>query len=195
VSGGRFVLGLGAGWNEPEFRAFGFPFDHVVSRFEECFEIIRRLLAGERVTFEGRFVTVEDAVVLPSPSRRIPLMVGSTGERMLSLTLPHVDAWNTWFTRYGNTAEGFARVNAQIDAACQRAGRERGEVARSACVLVAVDGGGDRPHDVPPVPAARLGEHLRELAQAGADEAILLVDPITERSVRHLGTLVAAERP
>ncbi|MDQ3307126.1 MAG: LLM class flavin-dependent oxidoreductase, partial [Actinomycetota bacterium] len=68
ISGGRFVLGLGAGWSETEFRAFGVPFDHRASRFIESFEIIRRLLAGERVTFEGRFERVRDAVLLPRPT-------------------------------------------------------------------------------------------------------------------------------
>ena len=53
ISGGRLVLGLGAGWNEREFRAFGLPYDHRVSRFEESFEIVRRLLAGERVTLRA----------------------------------------------------------------------------------------------------------------------------------------------
>src|SRR5438477_12960015 len=60
LSGGRFVLGLGAGWNEVEFRSFGIPFDRLVSRFEGSFEIIRRLVAGERVSFAGRFQQVED---------------------------------------------------------------------------------------------------------------------------------------
>jgi alkanesulfonate monooxygenase SsuD/methylene tetrahydromethanopterin reductase-like flavin-dependent oxidoreductase (luciferase family) len=74
VSGGRFVLGLGAGWNEVEFRAFGLPFDHRVDRFEEAFTIVRRLLDGERVTLEGRFHQVNDAELLPRPERRPPLM-------------------------------------------------------------------------------------------------------------------------
>src|SRR5438876_6988892 len=65
VSGGRLVLGIGAGWNETEFRAFGIPYDRRVSRFEEAFEIVRRLLAGERLTFSGRFYAVEDALLLP----------------------------------------------------------------------------------------------------------------------------------
>src|SRR5215217_2754242 len=67
VSAGRLVLGIGSGWNDVEFRAFGFPLDHRVSRFEEAFEIVRRLLAGEQVTFAGKFFAVEDAVVLPPP--------------------------------------------------------------------------------------------------------------------------------
>src|SRR5436190_19694683 len=112
VSGGRLVLGVGAGWNEAEFRAFGVPFDHRVGRFEEAFEIVRRLVAGERVSVAGRFLTVDDAVLLPKPSRRIPLMIGSNGERVLDIALPHVAIWNTWFDGYGNTPAGFESLNA-----------------------------------------------------------------------------------
>jgi alkanesulfonate monooxygenase SsuD/methylene tetrahydromethanopterin reductase-like flavin-dependent oxidoreductase (luciferase family) len=185
VSGGRLILGIGAGWNEAEFRAFGFPFDRRVSRFAESFEVIRGLLAGDRVTFSGAYVSVEDAVLLPRPARRVPLMVGVNGERILSIALPHADAWNTWYSRYGNTVDGFATVNEKVSAICERVGRDGREVERSACVLVAVDGGaGERPHDVPPVEPVVLSTHLRELAAADADEAILVVDPITERSVR-----------
>ena len=132
ISGGRFVLGLGAGWNEEEFRAFGIPFDHRVSRFEESFEIIRRLLAGGRVTLHGRFVEADDAVLLPRPAESPRLVIGSNGPRMLAATLPHVDAWNTWYDGYGNTADGFAELNDRITAAARDAGREPGDVERSA---------------------------------------------------------------
>jgi alkanesulfonate monooxygenase SsuD/methylene tetrahydromethanopterin reductase-like flavin-dependent oxidoreductase (luciferase family) len=191
VSGGRFTFGIGAGWNEAEFRAFGFPFDRLASRFEESFEVVRRLLAGEVVTFSGEFHRVEDAVLLPRPARRVPLMVGSNGARMLAAALPHVDAWNTWYSGYGNTSDGFAKLNAEIDAACVRVGRRPREVRRTACVLVTVGAGGERPHDVAPVAAARLAAHLKELRDAGLDEAILVVDPVTERSVREIAQLIA----
>jgi probable F420-dependent oxidoreductase len=184
ISGGRFVLGLGAGWNETEFRAFGFPFDHLASRFEESFEIVRRLLSGERVSLAGRFHAVDDAVLLPPPARRVPIIVGSHGTRVLSLTLPHVDGWNTWYDWHGNTAEGFAKRNTEIDELCVRAGREPRDVRRSACVLVALENGGERSHNARPVRPEQLRSHLRELAEAGADEAVLVVDPITERSIR-----------
>jgi hypothetical protein len=69
VSGGRFVLGLGAGWNETEYRAFGLPYDHRVSRFEESFGIVRRLVAGERATLAGRFWQGEGAAA-PAVSAR-----------------------------------------------------------------------------------------------------------------------------
>ena len=191
ISGGRFTLGLGAGWNEPEFRAFGFPFDHTVSRFEESFEIVRRLLAGEHVTFKGDFHAVDDAVLLPPPRRTVPIMLGSNGPRMLGIALPHIDAWNTWFTSYGNTVEGFANLRGDIDGACVKAGRDPAELIHSACVLVRVgDGAGERPDDVPPVPIKGLAAHLQLLAEAGADEAILVLDPIDERSTRQVANAI-----
>ena len=200
VSAGRLVLGLGAGWNEVEYRAFGLPYDHRVSRFGESFEIVRRLLAGERVTFAGRFWQADDAVLLPPPAGRVPLMVGSNGERMLSITLPHVDAWNTWYADYGNTADGFAALNARITAAAERAGRDPEEIARSACVLVELEPGAvERPHSDPGAIPVGGGEgevaaHLADLAEAGADEAILILRPITERSIRNLAGALARLR-
>jgi len=194
VSGGRLVLGLGAGWNETEYRAFGLPYDHRVSRFEESFEIVRRMLAGERVTLAGRFWSAEDLVLLPPPERRIPLMIGSNGERMLSIALPHVDWWNTWYSSYGNTVEGFAELNGRIFEAADRVGRDPGEIARSAAVLVELDSEAVmRPHsdtDSPPVGLEALTSHLGALAEAGADEAILILRPIDEASIRAVGAVL-----
>jgi alkanesulfonate monooxygenase SsuD/methylene tetrahydromethanopterin reductase-like flavin-dependent oxidoreductase (luciferase family) len=196
VSGGRFVLGLGAGWNETEYRAFGLPYGHRVSRFEESLEIVRRLLAGERVTFAGRFWQAEDAVILPPPPDRIPLMIGSNGERMLAASLPYVERWNTWYEWYGNTVDGFVELNVRISAAAQRAGRDPVEIERSACVLVELDSEAvQRPHSdegVTPVAPDDLVAHLQALEQAGADEAILILRPITESSIRTLGPLLPA---
>jgi probable F420-dependent oxidoreductase len=189
ISAGRFVLGLGAGWNREEFAAFGLPYDHRVSRFEEAFAIIRGMLAGERVDARGRYHDAEDALLLPPPRRRVPVMIGSNGPRMLSIALPHADAWNTWYDGYGNSADGFAALNARISDAAQRAGRDPAGIARSACVLVALDGAVERSAD-PEAPAIRpeaLADHLARLAQAGADEAILVADPITEDSIVRLG--------
>jgi probable F420-dependent oxidoreductase len=191
VSGGRLVLGIGAGWNETEFRAFGIPFDRRVSRFEEAFEIVRRLVAGERVTFHGRFHEVEEAVLLPPPARRIPVMIGANAPRMLSIALPHVASWNTWYTHYGNTPEGFAQLDANVSDVAERAGRDPATLERSACVLVSAGATDERPETAPPVEAERLADHLRELADAGADEAILVVSPITEASICELGTAVS----
>jgi alkanesulfonate monooxygenase SsuD/methylene tetrahydromethanopterin reductase-like flavin-dependent oxidoreductase (luciferase family) len=184
LSGGRFVLGLGTGWNEVEFRAFGIPFDHRVARFEEAFEIVRRLLAGERVSFDGSYHRVDDAVLLPPPARRVPLLVGTTGPRVMAAAGRHVDWWNCWYSWYGNTPAGFAELSSRFE----------GGFKRSACVLVTVDGGrGERPleEDAPPVDARHVRRHLDELAAAGADEAILVLDPIDERAVREVAAALA----
>jgi len=199
VSGGRLVLGLGAGWNETEFRAFGVPFDHRASRFEESFEIIRRLLAGERVTFEGRFERVHDAVLLPRPVPPPPLMIGSTGERVLRHALAHADAWNIWYDWFGNTPGGFARENERVSRLVREAGREPSAVLRSATVFVTLrHGERDRPHtdDAPPLAGSpvSIARGLEALAEAGVEEAILVVSPITEPAIRALGDTLAALR-
>jgi probable F420-dependent oxidoreductase len=196
VSGGRFVLGLGAGWNEDEFRAFGIPFDHRVSRFEEAFAIVRGMLAGERVTLHGRFHDADDVVLLPPPPSPPPLMIGSNGPRVLSIALPHAHAWNTWWDSYGNTAEGFAALNERVSAAAREAGRAPEDIERSACALVVLDrSAGERPlePDAPPLEGTpeQIAARVRELGEAGADEVILVASPITERSIRSLGEVVA----
>jgi probable F420-dependent oxidoreductase len=197
VSEGRFVLGLGAGWNEAEYRAFGLPYDRRVSRFEESFTIVRTLLAGERATLAGRFWQADDAVLLPTPMHSPPLMIGSNGPRMLAIALPHVDAWNTWYEGFGNTPDGFARLNERISSAARDAGRDPAEIERSACVLVRLGlDSAERPHspDAPALhgPPERIAATLREFGEAGADEVIIVADPITESSVQELAEVVGA---
>ena len=189
ISDGRLVVGVGAGWNETEFRAFGLPFDARVARFAEAFEVVRRLLARERVTLHGRFHDVDGAVLLPPPRRRPPLMIGTRGRRLLELTLPYVDAWNTWYDWYGNAPARFGELNREIDELAAAAGREPSEIARSACVFVVRDEGvGERTLDPAAPPVERdLAEHLHRLAIEGADQAILVVDPINEESIRAVG--------
>src|SRR6266700_7582998 len=98
VSGGRLVLGLGAGWYDPEYLAFGFPAGHRVARFEESLQIIGPLLRGERLTFAGRYHQLRGAVLLPPPGRPIPILVAGHRPRLLRLTARYADAGNTaWF--------------------------------------------------------------------------------------------------
>ena len=197
ISDGRLVLALGAGWNEAEFRAFGFPFDRRASRFEESFEVIRRLVGGERVTLHGEHVHVDDAVLLPPPARRPRLMVGSTGRRVLTAALPHVDIWNTWFDWYGNAPEGFAARSQEIDEIALSVGRDPSEIERSACMLVSLDPSfGERPSDphAPPVTGSPddVAGAIRAMSEAGADEVILVLDPITEASIASMRTTLTA---
>lgn len=196
ISGDRLMLGVGAGWNEPEFRAFGVPFDHRVARFEESFDAIRRLLAGERVTARGRFVELDDAVLYPRIARPPRLMIGSTGERVLRATLPWVDAWNAWGPWCGNDPDGFARENARVSVLARAAGRDPAAVRRSVCVYAEVDiAPGERAfeEDAPPLTGGPLGiaEGLHAFGEAGADEVILVLNVVTERSIRALGDSLA----
>ncbi|HET6817779.1 MAG TPA: LLM class flavin-dependent oxidoreductase [Mycobacteriales bacterium] len=197
ISEGRLVLGLGAGWNETEFRAFGVPYDRRGSRFVVAFEEIRRLLAGERVTTSSDAGGLHDAVLLPRPGTPPALMVGSTGERVLRATLPHVDGWNIWYDWFGNAPDGFARENDRVTSLLRDVGRAPAEVWRSATVLVALDDTrSSRPisAETPPVSgsAERITEQLQAFAAAGVDEAILVLSPITEKSIRALAPVVAA---
>ena len=192
ISDGRLILGLGAGWNEPEYRAFGFPFDHRFSRFEEAFTILRTLLGEGEIDFDGDYYSLRDCRLVP-PARpdRPPLLVGSTGPRMLRLTLPFVDMWNVWHAWYGNTPEGFAAENAEVDEACRDVGRDPAEVVRSTTLHWQFPGGSGRPAGNPDRPVAapytgdadRLAETLNTYAAKGADHVQLVLDPITTDSV------------
>ncbi|WP_412542579.1 LLM class flavin-dependent oxidoreductase [Longispora sp. K20-0274] len=98
ISAGRLTLGVGAGWYDAEYDAFGYPTDRRGGRFAEALEILVPLLRGETVTFEGRHHRADGAVLLPPPARRIPLLIGGFRPRMLRLTARYADAWNTaWY--------------------------------------------------------------------------------------------------
>ena len=100
VAGGRLILGLGCGWHEPEYEAFGYPFDHRVGRFEEALRIIVPLVHGERVTFDGSRTQVHEAAILPPPMR--PDCRSSSPRRAsgCSASRPSSRTWQTaWFGR------------------------------------------------------------------------------------------------
>lgn len=194
ISGGRFVLGLGAGWNQTEFDAFGIPFDRRAARFEEALAVIGPLVEGRRVTHHGTFHDVEDAVLSPAPSRPVPLMIGSVGERVLRAALPTATWWNTWFDWFGNSAEGFATLNGRISRLCDDVGRDQTTLRRSACLLVVTDptaGERPRPVDYSAATVADVRARVREMHHAGADEVILVSDPIDSRSIRVLAEALA----
>jgi alkanesulfonate monooxygenase SsuD/methylene tetrahydromethanopterin reductase-like flavin-dependent oxidoreductase (luciferase family) len=200
ISGGRFVLGLGAGWNETEFRAYGFPYDHRVERFEEAFTIIRTLLRDGAIDFDGQWYQVRDCELLPRGPRPggPPLMVGSKGPRMLRATLPYVASWNVWFADTGNRPAGVPRLRELVDATCREVGRDPAEVERTVAVLVRLPGGagrlqGDTANDpTPPLEGspAEIAEVLRGFATEGIGHVQLVVDPITLTSIQALGPVL-----
>ena len=196
ISGGRFVLGLGAGWNETEFRAFGIPFDHRIDRFEEAFTIIRGLLRDGAIDFEGRYYSARDCELVPrgpTPGGP-PLLIGSTGPRMLAITAPHVDAWNAWYADTDNSPDGVAPLRERVDAACRAAGRDPAEIDRTVAVLVRLSGGSGRVQGnySPQAPKALSGPpeaiaaDLRRYAAEGISEVQLVLDPISQASIDEL---------
>lgn len=199
ISGGRLVLGLGAGWNETEFAAFGFPFDRRISRFAEAFTIIRTLLREGAIDFAGEFYTVRDCELAPRPRPGgPPLMIGSTGPRMLEIAAPHVDAWNAWFDAFGNRPAGIAALRDRVDAAARAAGREPAAIERTVAVMVRLPGGRGRVQgDVaqsaqPPVEgsAEEIAATLRAFAAEGIAHVQLVVDPITLASIEALAPVL-----
>ncbi len=201
LSAGRLVVGLGAGWNEVEYRAFGFPYDRRVSRFEEAFTIVRRLLAGETVDFEGRYYRTEACELKPASLRPggPPLMVGSMGPRMLGITLPHVQRWNAWYAWFGNTPQGLTPILRRVDEAAAAAGRDPAEITRTAAILVELPGGRGRAHGdegrgetVPLRGSANdLAEALARFAEVGIAHVQLVVDPINIESIERCAEVLA----
>jgi alkanesulfonate monooxygenase SsuD/methylene tetrahydromethanopterin reductase-like flavin-dependent oxidoreductase (luciferase family) len=141
-SGGRLILGIGAGWNEAEYTAFGYPFDHRVSRFEEALVIIRGLLRDGEVDFDGEYYQARECELRPRGPRAggPPILIGSHAPRMLDLLARYGDAWNIWWTHTGNLAAGVPPFAEKVDEACLAVGRDPATVAKTASVLVAMSG-------------------------------------------------------
>jgi len=173
LSGGRMVLGIGAGWQVNEHRAYGIelePPGQRVNRFAEAIQIVRSLLTEDLTTFHGDCYDLTDAPCDPKPVQaRLPLLVGTRSPRMLSITARHADEWNTWAT------PGEAAVHrAALMAACEAAGRDPATMRTSVNALIDLDGG-------PPVPgravlagsAGQVADQLGQYAELGFDEFIL----------------------
>lgn len=143
ISGGRVILGLGAGWHEPEYRALGLPFDHRVSRLEESAAAIRELFDTGTSSFQGRWLHLENADLSPRPEPAPPLWIAATGPKMLDLTARYADGWNlAWF---GGNPAPFIKKTGQLRDAAKAAGREDGDLTISVGLqaLITADGGED----------------------------------------------------
>lgn len=194
ISGGRLILGLGAGWNVTEYEAFGFAYDNRVSRFEEAFTIIRTLIREGSIDFEGDYYQIRGMELLPGARPDMELMVGSNGPRMLDITIPHVDTWNTWHTWFGNTPAGLGPLMKKVDEAAVRSGRSPGEIKRTAAVFIEMEGaigrlaGSDRPESTPLTGTVEeIAAELGAYGEAGIDHIQLVLDPINRASIEKAG--------
>lgn len=191
ISGGRLILGLGAGWNEPEYTAYGYPFDRRAARFEEALTIIRTLLREGHIDFGGEFYQARDCELVPRGPRPAgpPLMIGSVGQRVLRAALPFVDSWNAWHDWFDNSTAGLAPFMAAVDESCRAVGRDPAEVERTVTVFVQLSGGTGRPGSIaePTTPyrgsAEEIAAAINSYADVGVAHVQLVLDPITTESI------------
>lgn len=185
MSGGRLVLGLGAGSHADEHRSLGVPFDHRISRFEEAVAIISALLREGQVDFAGEWYTAREAEVRLRGPRLSgpPLLIGSFGQgpRMLGLVAKYADYWNAGLAFERSHPDRIPPLRAAVDAACLAVGRDPGTMARTVTVRVASLGRtlallspGEEPLRGTP---AELAEVFRAFARVGIDEVQVWLNP------------------
>jgi len=201
ISGGRLILGLGAGWCALEFRMFGYPFDHRVGRFEEALQIIAGLLRDGHMDFQGTYYQVRDCELRPRGPRPQgpPILVGSssTGVRMLGLSARYADIWNRDFDAVNPgvepySAEDLATSQAKVDAACLAIGRDPATLARTVGVWVDLPGAPQRSswnalRGTPEEMAAKL----RVYAAAGFSEVQVWLQEPTVAAVEGFAPVIA----
>ncbi|MBA2718201.1 MAG: LLM class flavin-dependent oxidoreductase [Chloroflexi bacterium] len=175
ISGGRLILGIGCGWHEPEYTAFGYPFDHRVGRFEDSLRIMAPLLRGERVTYDGPWQQVREAALLPAPIRPdLPILVAAKGERMLRLTAELAHLWQTaWF---GRPDERYRGRHRDLRAACATVGRDPATIGITVGVDVVQDDPGP---NALPLDAGAITDGLAAWGAEGVDHLQLGVRPST----------------
>ena len=189
ISGGRLILGVGAGWNKPEYDAFGYPFDHRTDRFAEALVILTSLLREGHVDFEGTYYTARDCELRPRGPRPSgpPIMIGASeaGPRMTELAARYGDGWNTWFSSTKNTVEGLLPLLERVDAACNAVDREPSSLERSCAVIVEV--GPHEPSAMTGVPisgsAAEIAAGLRAYGDAGVSHLQVWLEPNTPQGI------------
>jgi alkanesulfonate monooxygenase SsuD/methylene tetrahydromethanopterin reductase-like flavin-dependent oxidoreductase (luciferase family) len=197
VSGGRLILGLGAGWHKPEYTAFGYPFDHLAGRFEEALQIIVPLLKGESVTFQGRYYRVDDCELRPRGPRPggPPIWIGARQPRMLRLVAQYADAFNTVWHRDPSVA---IEQYANMEAACREVGRDPATIQRTAGTTVLVPDAGDAPDSSPTAMTGSVQELAEQLwafhTEAGVSHLTIILDPWTTRGIEAFGKVIETIR-
>ena len=185
ISGGRLILGLGAGWMKPEYRAFGFPFDHRVSRFEEAFTIIRTLLREGQIDFDGTYYQARDCELRPRGPRAAgpPILIGTHSPRMLRLMARYAEQWNGWIPDRSRVEE-VAPLRSLVDEACEEVGRNPATLERTVTISVnpTEQRGSANTGTLTGAPEV-LAEALRDFAREGICHIQISFEPMTLSSI------------
>jgi len=179
ISGGRLVLGLGAGWQENEHAAYGIEFSTIggrLGRLEEACAAIKGLLESERTNLAGRYYSLTDAPLAPKPPAPIPLLIGGGGEkRTLRIAAKYADEWNVW-----GTPALLRQKQEVLDQHCESLGRDPKAIQRSCQAMLTITddeelvkriSAGGRPVIAGNV--ARVREIIAEYRDAGLNEIII----------------------
>ena len=197
ISGGRLILGVGAGWNQPEYEAFGYPFDHRVDRFEEALQILRPLLKEGRVNFEGKFYSARDCEIAPKSPRPggPPLMIGGGKPRMLRLTAQYADLWNVGYMSIPRSIEKELKA---LHKACKEVGRDPASLQQTYMVSLAWPDllGWEKPKKRGWLSgtAEELAAVLAEYEARGADHLMFHIKPSTPEGYERLARAVELYR-
>jgi probable F420-dependent oxidoreductase len=189
VSQGRLILGLGAGWNKPEYDAFGYPFDHRVDRFVEALQIIRPLLKQGRVDFTGKYYQARDCEIRPVGPRKSgpPIMVGCGGTRMMRLTAKYADLWNCGYFGQPDT---FVQPRQEFLDACQQTGRDPATIGITAMLYVHYPKMMPLPEglDYPPISGTptQVARAMLGYEQMGVEHLMFHVLPYKPQAIRKL---------
>jgi len=180
ISGGRFVLGMGSGWQENEHQKYGMEFSTVpgrLKRLEEACEVITRLLRDDRSTFEGKFYQLDDAPLDPKPVQQpLPLLIGGGGEKVtMRIAAKYANEWNVW-----GTPEVLRQKMAILDEHCRKAGRDPKEIKRSCQTMFFLSDDPAVLERAKPMAGRAIAGNLdhvksvmKEYVEAGVDEFIL----------------------
>jgi alkanesulfonate monooxygenase SsuD/methylene tetrahydromethanopterin reductase-like flavin-dependent oxidoreductase (luciferase family) len=187
VSGGRIVLGLGAGWHQPEFDTFGLDFSHKVDQFEEALEIIVPLVKKGEVNFTGKYSSAPNCQLLPRPAREIPVLIAGVKPRMLQLIAKFADSWNT---AWHGDVSGIAERRASLEEACKLVGRDPSTLAVTAGLNVCFPDLGEDPELGPDKvikgSVDEVAAGLKGYADAGVSHVIANLFPLTADSIGKL---------
>ena len=191
ISGGRLILGLGAGWHQPEYEAFGYPFDHLAGRFEEAMQVIAPLLREGRVDFQGQYYQVHNCVLRPrGPSRNgPPILIAGRRPRMLQLTARYADAWNTaWHVEPAVVKERYD----EFKEACAVVGRDAANIELTVGTNIRLLSPSEAANGTKVISGSpeEIASRLHSFAGEGVAHLIVGLEPFGIESIEQFGRIV-----
>lgn len=196
ISGGRVILGVGAGAIAGEYEAFGYDFERRIGRFEEALQIIRPMLRGEAVTFDGEFYRTRNAELLPKGPRSNgpPILIGilKGGPRMKRLAVQYADHWNCWLTWLDSRVETYREAYREIVEACEKHGRDPATLQKNVAIAICFSGSkSDMPGALPLMGSnEEIAGELARYLEEDVDHIVIKLQPMTRETIEMLARIL-----